>query len=327
MQALAQQAAEVGDNMTEATKGGGGRLLPEGYAFARLVSYVELGSQPQEYGGKAKEPALEFRLGFALWGQGYQNEDGTPYVMYTFDTSMSRNEKAGAFLLFKALNWKGTATHFAQLLGESYLLKIITHKPADAAKKPSSRIDLKGFLPPLDPVTRNPYPIPAARDEDLELFLWNLPTKEGWDALYQEGQFDDGGTKNKTQSKLVSALDFAGSALEALLLTSGSTIPAKLAPKAAPATPATPAAALPSTPAVPTVPVSQPVQPAAVVASVPPPVAALPVVPECGLPAVPTVGTTTSPSEPVAAVVAPVAPVVPAFAVLPSMPVLPAVPA
>ena len=124
LQALAaQDVAESGIDLNEAVKGGGGgRLLPEGYAFGRLVEYIEFGNQPQEFQGQAKDPALEFTLGFALTGQGYQNDDGTPYVVRTYNTALSRNEKARAFKLFKALNWKGTAKSFALLLGDTFLV-------------------------------------------------------------------------------------------------------------------------------------------------------------------------------------------------------------
>ena len=68
LKAEADLAASVAPDMNEAVKGGSGRLLPEGYALGRLVEYVEFGRQPQTFNGRAKEPALEFQLGFALWG-------------------------------------------------------------------------------------------------------------------------------------------------------------------------------------------------------------------------------------------------------------------
>ena len=167
LQALAaQDVAESGIDLNEAVKGGGGgRLLPEGYAFGRLVEYIEFGNQPQEFQGQAKAPALEFTLGFALTGEGYQNDDGTPYVVRTYNTALSRNEKARAFKLFKALNWKGTAKSFAQLLGETFLVKIKQVPKSKTDPKIVSRIDLDGFLPPLDPVTRQPYPVAEAPDD------------------------------------------------------------------------------------------------------------------------------------------------------------------
>jgi len=340
IQALAELAASTGPDMTEVVKGGGdARLLPEGYAFGRLVEYIEFGAQPQEYKGVAKDPALEFQLGFALTGEGYTHEDGTPYIMRPWSMAMFRNEKARAFLLFKALNWKGTAKHFAQLLGESYLVKIVNPVPADKTKKVRSEIDLKGFLPPLDPVTKMPYPIAPARDEDLRIFLWDHPAIAHWDALAIEGNWDDGKSKNFIQEKILGATDFAGSALEVLLLTSGKqfTRPAPKAVAAAPAAPATPtmAAPAPAAPAIPTspLPVSAPVAPTPVAAAP----SALPFTPNetpelvvrppvgtvaetiASVPAVPVVAAA---PVVVAAVPAPVAPNLPA---MPAAPALPAV--
>lgn len=315
--ALIAAAAETGPNMTEAQKGGGGgRLLPEGYAFGQLVEYVEFGSQPQEYQGVAKDPAPTMQLGFALSGEGYSNEDGTPYLTRTYTMAMSRNDKAKAFLLFKSLNWKATATHFAQLLGQKFLVKIVHTKPDAAAQakgaKPRSTIDLKGFLPPLDPVTRQPYAIPEAPDSMYKLFLWEHPSLEGWNALHIDGEFEakDGKparSKNFVQEEILGAVDFPGSPLEQLLLTNNITFnrpaPKPVAAAPAPAAPAAPAAA-PAMPAVPAV------------AATPAP--AVPATASPALAAVP------SPSVPAAS---PAATPAPAAAAVPSVPAMPAMPA
>ena len=318
LQALAaQDVAESGIDMNEAVRGGGGgRLLPEGYAFGRLVEYIEFGNQPQEFQGQAKDPALEFMLGFALTGQGYQNDDGTPYVVRTYNTALSRNEKARAFKLFKALNWKGTAKSFAQLLGETFLVKIKQVPKSKTDPKIVSRIDLDGFLPPLDPVTRQPYPIAEAPDEMYRLFLWSRPTKEAWDSLYIEGEYE-GKSRNRIQEQILAALDFQGSPLQQLLMASGVTA----LPTAAPATPvAAPVAAAPAAVAPTPAPVA-PVAPAAVPAA---PVAA----PVAAPLAVPAAVATPAPVA-VALVAAQVGVQVPAMPAapipaVPSSPVLPA---
>ena len=310
LQALAaQDVAESGIDLNEAVKGGGGgRLLPEGHAFGRLVEYIEFGNQPQEFQGQAKAPALEFTLGFALTGQGYQNDDGTPYVVRTYNTALSRNEKARAFKLFKALNWKGTAKSFAQLLGETFLVKIKQVPKSKTDPTIVSRIDLDGFLPPLDPVTRQPYPIAEAPDDMYRLFLWSRPTKEAWDSLYIEGEYE-GKSKNRIQEQILAALDFQGSPLQQLLMASGVTaLPtaAPVVPVAAPVA-AAPAAVAPTpAPAVPVAPAAVPAAPLAVPAAVaiPAPVAVAPVAAPVGVPA-------------------PVMPAAPIPAV-PSSPVLPA---
>lgn len=324
LQALAaQDVAESGIDLNEAVKGGGGgRLLPEGYAFGRLVEYIEFGNQPQEFQGQAKDPALEFTLGFALTGQGYQNDDGTPYVVRTYNTALSRNEKARAFKLFKALNWKGTAKSFAQLLGETFLVKIKQVPKSKTDPKIVSRIDLDGFLPPLDPVTRQPYPIADAPDEMYRLFLWSRPTKEAWDSLYIEGEYE-GKSKNRIQEQILAALDFQGSPLQQLLMASGVTA----LPTAAPATPvAAPVAAAPAAvaptpaPAAPVAPAAVPAAPAAVPAAP----AAVPAAPLAVPAAVATPApVAVAPAPAPAGVPAPVMPAVPIPAV-PSSPVLPA---
>ena len=258
-QAAAQQAAI---DMSQASTGGGGerRVFPAGYAFAQLVEVVEFGKHPQEFGGKAKDPALEFRLGFAIWGgdpaNPYNREDGTPNVIRTWDIKLSNNEKAKAKIAFDKLNYKGTAKSFPELLGEKYLIKIdVKASKADATKK-FNDIDLKGTLPPFDPVSRQPYAIPEAPDDVYRLFLWSLPTKAGWDSLFLEGSREDGTSKNYLQEKCLAALDFPGSALEQMLRGSGAAIPS----------PEELAAQAPVTPAAP--PVAPSVAPAA--ASVPP---------------------------------------------------------
>ena len=310
LQALAaQDVAESGIDLNEAVKGGGGgRLLPEGYAFGRLVEYIEFGNQPQEFQGQAKDPALEFTLGFALTGEGYQNDDGTPYIVRTYNTALSRNEKSRAFKMFKALNWKGTAKSFAQLLGETFLVKIKQVPKSKTDPKIVSRIDLDGFLPPLDPVTRQPYPVAEAPDDMYRLFLWSRPTKEAWDSLYIEGEYE-GKSKNRIQEQILAALDFQGSPLQQLLMQSGVTALPTAAPAAPVAAPvaAAPVAVAPTpapvAPAAPAAPAAVPAAPLAVPAAVatPAPVAVAPAPAQVGVqvPAMPVAAIPAVPSSPV----------------------------
>ena len=312
--ALANEAAAEGPNMNEAVKGGTSRLLPAGYAFARLVEVVELGNHAQEFQGQKKDPAPEIQLGFALYNTAdrvYQNEDGTPYIIRPYSFALSQNDKARAFLLFKALNWKGTATSFGQMLGQAFLAKIVHEAKSKTDATIVSRLDLKGFLPPLDAASGMPYPVPEATIDLMRLFLWARPTKGAWDALYVAGQYEakDGKpaqSKNFTQEKIMSALNFEGSPLQQLLMASGiQALPT--------ATVAAPVAALPTgavlpQPSVPTAPVvaaGVPLVPSAAIAAVPV-TAAIPVIPVAPIapvsvsspPSLP-ISTTTSTSEPV----------------------------
>lgn len=312
IQAAAAAYAETGNDMNQSVKGGGGaKLLPEGYTLARLVKYVEFGKQPQEYNGKAKEPALEYRLWFALYSDGYTNDDGTPYIISTYNNALSRNEKAGAYLLFKSLNWKGTAKNFAQLVGEGFLLKIENYTPKTQGAQPRSRIDTKGFLPPLDALSKRPYDIPPAREDDLGLFLWDYPTLDGWKALHIEGTSDEGKSRNWMQETLLGATDFAGSPLESLLIANA--VAYTVPPKAA-QTPKTGAGAAPALPAVGTAPAA-PATPVAPVMTAPAPAA------PAGTPPWESIPGQDNPAVGVAV------PAVPAVPVVPSVPAVPAVPA
>lgn len=283
--ATAVESAVMTDMSVQSAGGQGGKLYPEGYAFGRLVAYVELGDIVQEFNGEAKAPAPHMFLGFAIWGAGYQNEDGSPGYITTYDLSLSNNGKAKAFKLFKKLNWKGGATTFAQMLGDGFLVKIVHHTAKAPGSKPRSIIDIEGFLPPIDVVSQAPYTIPDAPDSMYKLFLWDTPTPETWATLFIDGKRDDGTSKNWLQEKVMEATNFIGSPLDIML--GGVAVPslvagvAPTAPVTAPAvSPAAsvvvPQVAVPAATAAPVAPV---VQPVAVVVNVPnTPVVAAPVV-------------------------------------------------
>ena len=252
-QLLAEQneaQAVSGVDMSEAVSGGqGARLLPPGIAFAQLIEVVELGKQPQEYNGQAKDPVMEVQLAFALTGQcqtpdangafeKYTNEDGTPYIIRPYSMAMSRNEKAAAFKLFKALNYKGTAKTFGQLLGQKWLVNVVHVPKSQKDKTIVSRLDMGSFRPAIDPMSGQPYPIPDAPDSYFKAFAWAKPTLAAWDSLFVEGEWaaveaKDGKparaaqSKNKVQETILGAIDFDGSPLQALLLANGKPIPSK----------------------------------------------------------------------------------------------------
>lgn len=220
IRALAAAAKETATDMTEEQKGGAGaRLLPDGYSLAHITGVIEYGLQPQEFEGKPTADAEEVQLEFALYDEGYCNEDGTPYVVRTYPMKVSRTAKSNAFKLFKALNWQGQHTTWIDLLGETIMVKIVQYD--DKQKKKRSKIDTNGFLPPIDLRTKKPYPAPELDESLLRVFLWDQPTIECWDLLAIEGTLDDGQSKNFLQEKLLSARNFAGSALEELLLGNG----------------------------------------------------------------------------------------------------------
>lgn len=239
-QARAAAAQGAAENMTETTKGGGGRVLPEGIALARFTSYIEKGSHVQTYNGEAKAPAPQFQLGFTIVGGRGINTKGEPENMVqddvfpsvnSYDIALSRNVKSNSIKIFNSMNYKRDVTTFPELLGRLFLLKI-SHAERDGKKV--HRVDWKSIQAPIDPMTATPYEAPEAPDDAYRLFLWNHPTKEQWDSLFIEGSRDDGTSKNFIQEDLMKAVDFLGSPLEALL--SGAELPA-LTTEAAPEAP------------------------------------------------------------------------------------------
>lgn len=308
MKAMADQAAATGVDMTVATKGGGGaRLLPAGYAYAQLVEYIEFGMQPQEFAGKAKPPAMEIQLGFALFNTGdrqYANDDGTPYVIRPYRFALGTNEKSRAFKCFAKMNWRNQAKHFAQLLGDKFLVKIVHESKSKTDASIVSRIDLDGTLAPVDAASGAAYPIPDAPNDLFRMFLWDYPSKEAWDALFIEGTFDDGKSKNMLQELCMAATNFDGSPLQQMLMGG------------VPALPTTPAAPTVTAPAVPQV--NPPV--------VPSPNVGIAGVPSTSVSQAGTISTGGPVSTSVPNVSMPTFPSSPAMPAMPSIPAMPALP-
>jgi hypothetical protein len=269
--------------MNEETKGGGAMLFPSGMYLGRIVEYIDLGNQPQEFQGQAKDPAPEFRMAVALYNVPGVPA-GEPYILRPYGLTLSQNEKSGARKAFKTLNYTQNKqiTHFAQFLNEPYVFYVheVTSK---ATQKKSMQIAWDKTLPPYDPVSKQPYLVPQPADDLFRVFLWDFPTAEAWNSLYIEGQTDSGKSKNFIQETILAATNFEGSALHQLLIAAGQNIPAQQA--AQPAAPAQPTLAVPQPAAAPAgVPVAMPQQAQQVAVPLAQPTA-LPVQP--ALPAVP----------------------------------------
>lgn len=284
--AAANQAAETASvDMSEVSKGGGGerRVLPEGFAFARLVEYVEFGEHIAEFEGKPKPPAMKFRMAFALWGDTnpgaaepaterpddlfhYFDKDGNakPSVLRTFDMYLGNNEKARTKLAFDKMNYDNKAVKsFGQFLGDAFLIPIVRKPITKGANKGKFRNDINwaNIMAPRDPISRQPYPVPEMPMDLLRYFFFDNPTPETWEALKIEGTKDDGTSKDFIRDDIKKAVNFEGSALHIMLggVTSAATaLPVPdLAAQDAPAAPAVNVAnaGAVTPPAVPTVPV------------------------------------------------------------------------
>lgn len=238
--AAVQQAAKQGPNMNEAQKGGSSYTPPaEGVCRLRFIGYIEGGKQRHEYQG-AVSYKDKVKLVFELSGPKHQPrklDDGTliPHRM-TIEETLSLSEKANFYKLFRAMNYDGTATHMAQLLGREFL-GTVYHK---TSKNGNVYAGLKG---PQGYSVRSPkYEDPNTGDvhtisadplmSELRCFLWEFPSKPMWDSLYIEGMYDerkdDAGnvisparSKNVLQEWIQGANNWQGSPMQDILDAGG----------------------------------------------------------------------------------------------------------
>jgi hypothetical protein len=243
--ALANEAAETTDH-TETTAGFTRELPAAGRTGARFIEYIELGKQPQpEYQGNPKPDCEEVRLVFELLTNTKKRTDvkeievdGTKREIadrIPIQISIKQGEKAGFKKLFEKMRYgRADIKHMAQMLGQAFLLDIIhTKGTKDPTKTYAGIKDADGvwqvsaprvLQDPMDPDSwvnlkvREPV-------SPLRIFLFANPSKETWASLFIEGTRtvkDDKGvekevSKNWLQEKILSATNYHGSPLEALL--------------------------------------------------------------------------------------------------------------
>ena len=236
--AIAAEAKEVDMNVAE-TKGGY-TPPPAGNAIVTLVGYVEIGIQhveasktePLKYPAHDEDQAC---LVFELSGKNYPvvEKDGKFFPMrMEVKLKISRNEKAWYYKIFKALNYAGDATTFAQLVGRHFLATVVHSAPnAKGAVYASFKNKDTGytFRAPLyqpnaleEPDTYLPFPKPRVYSEQ-RIFLWRYASKSMWDSLYIAGQYEErkdektgkvispAKSKNVFQDQIRGAKNFAGS--------------------------------------------------------------------------------------------------------------------
>lgn len=267
IQAIANLAAQQGPNMNEAKTGGGYTPPAAGMAIAILVGYVETGMHASEYQGKPKAPAPMFEAVFELHSQNHSQrvgEDGKRIAeRITVRGSISLNEKATFYKLFKKLNHDGKATHMAQLVGKHWLVRVINTTKGEGAEKRTYAAlkDESGFTfqPPVrpgDPLTGGadtPIACPE-RLSPLRLFLWDFATKDQWDSIFIDGEYEEerdasgkvtraAKSKNIWQDKIRTATNFAGSPIAELLAAGSLSFAADAVPEVAAAPAAAPAPA------------------------------------------------------------------------------------
>lgn len=223
---VAALAAAQGPNMNEATEGGGDYTPPaEGVCRLRLIAYVEVGKHTSNYQGQTKQ-ADKVQLVFELSGPKHapQDIDGekVPYRITIYENAGKNygplNEKSNLYKLFKAMNYDGSAQHFAQLVGREYLGTVV-HKKKGEKVVANLRND-NGYTvrPPIfeDPETGEAKRVAVAPAiSPLRLFLWNFADLEQWSSLFISEE------RNPFQKTIRQADNFVGSPIHTALIEAG----------------------------------------------------------------------------------------------------------
>lgn len=229
---MVADVAKTAPNMNEAQSGGGGYTPPEaGFVRLRFVGYYELGQHEEKFGVAKGKIKNKVRLVFELSGPKHapREVDGqkVPQRM-SVDLTMSLNEKAGFFKLFKAMNHSGKHTHMAEMLGEEFVGTVV-HKEKGEGQSKKVYANLKDVRAPFidslneetGEVTKKRIAVDPALSE-IKGFLWDHATPEMWDSIFIEGEWEEkrndkgevthpARSKNTLQLLIMSAVNFKGS--------------------------------------------------------------------------------------------------------------------
>ncbi|WCD56157.1 hypothetical protein [Caulobacter phage KSC] len=227
------------EDQATASAGNYERVLPEeGLAGLRFVEYIELGKVEETFEGKPKvveKVLLTFELHGSKWPV---SDEGKP-LRLTWDMNKSTSEKSAYFKLFKSMNADGTATHMAKLLGKAFMGNVRHHPTKkDPTKKYATLRDLNNVFtirPPIyeDPITNEKKTLDVAPFYGpIKVFLFDLASKPMWDSLFIDGMYEEqrdekgevtkpAKSKNWLQERIMSAKNFPGSKLAAMVQAGG----------------------------------------------------------------------------------------------------------
>lgn len=218
--------AKTGPNMQQAQKGGGDYEPPvAGACLLRFIGYIEIGKQESSYKGQVKVKD-KVQLIFEVHGKNYPPKeiDGELYPhRIKITETLSLSEKANFYKLFNAMrNGREDITHMAQMLGEPFRGRIYHSEPSKDGRVYARLRNDAGYsiAPPYieDAETgeSRKVKVPEAISP-LRLFVWDMASKEMWDSLFIDGEYEEGKTKNVFQEAIANAKNFPGSAIHQLL--------------------------------------------------------------------------------------------------------------
>lgn len=241
---IAAQAAAVNNQADLAKAGGGERETPKpGPARARLTGYIEVGKHLHTFKPGSEPKLTEFvYLGFEVTGPNHPvrvAEDGTRYPIIMWQrTNIAKGPKANFPKLFARMNYKGTAAHFTQLLGQAFKVEITNRKAGD---KTYADVNLDSIQAPRYEVSDENGPTGVFKDLVIEpqitttkCFVWDLATEfpAMWNSIFVEGEYEErkneagevthaAKSKNRWQNLIREAVNFPGSPAATLVAAGG----------------------------------------------------------------------------------------------------------
>ena len=242
LQEQARQASAVSTtDLREENSQREAQLWPAGIYRGRIAEVIEYGVQKQKpFQGVAKAPAEEVQLRVMLFPtqkvKKELGEDTKPLFIRLWPLTVYNAARSKSKQAFDKLNVDGTAKHFREFIGEAYRFKLEVKANREGGK--FNTVDLLSTLPAVNEETGEPLQVPEVPDDRLVLFTFVKPIKEMWDRLHIEGQRGDGTSKNFIQEKIMSALNFAGSDVEAMLKGTEASLADVVEPAATPVAPA-----------------------------------------------------------------------------------------
>lgn len=250
IKAKAAEAAKHTD-MTKAKVFEGREPLAAGPCRLRLVSYIELGKHEKTFKGtKSVKDMVSFTFEVSGPKHPPREVDGEKFPnLITITETRSLSNKARFFKLVQQLNWKGTETHAAGLVGEAFKGEIIHRKYAKQGEDKAKPETWTGVAEELYNKATGTFTIQPPRVEDAEtgewkmltvadpiapyrLFLWEDADMDQWASIFIDGEYpaqeaSDGKpakpakSKNVLQAKIKSAKNFKDSPIYTLLLNNG----------------------------------------------------------------------------------------------------------
>lgn len=250
-----ENTRDIHEAALAATEGGGSFEIPEGTALAVCTGYVETGSHENSKGKSNPRAKLFFEL-FDLDdstsdytrsitvkdedGKDVKKTVGSP-IAHNLN-NISRNDKAmfrkDIDAMLEAVGLIGQTTSPMDLIGKTFMVDVVHNQDPKDEKRKYTNLEVAQAKPAYEcnragkPDMTKPLELPVDVSElQYKLFVFDAPTPVMWSTIFIEGETEVEGkdgkkemkSKNWIQELIKSADNFAGSAVESMLLQNGNT--------------------------------------------------------------------------------------------------------